>query len=179
MLVNGFAFLQSSPPSVRAEFDASGPISGAYTLAFFRALTDIDRDGYSSMFGDGDCAAFDETVHPVQPPRKIAQQTAPKDMTSKCKLVRPDLARLFQKDKGVKCVKSSIVIMGLTPNPLLIRAASSLRESSFRQSQVPTMVHIGGIGLVCWNIRLQNEQGSAMVGGWIRLEIAAYAYAHS
>ena len=79
MLVNGFAFLQSSPASVRAEFDATGPISGAYTLAFFRVVTDIDRDGYSSMFGDGDCSAFDGSIHPELPHRIIVGQTRLKD----------------------------------------------------------------------------------------------------
>jgi arylsulfatase A-like enzyme len=29
-----------------------------------RALTDFDRDGYSSFFGGGDCAPFDKSVHP-------------------------------------------------------------------------------------------------------------------
>lgn len=33
-------------------------------LGGLRGLTDLDRDGYSSLFGGGDCAAFDARVHP-------------------------------------------------------------------------------------------------------------------
>ncbi|HWA71343.1 MAG TPA: sulfatase-like hydrolase/transferase [Polyangiaceae bacterium] len=41
--------------------------SGAWSrpaISILRALTDFDRDGYSSFFGGGDCAPFDPNVHP-------------------------------------------------------------------------------------------------------------------
>jgi len=37
----------------------------AHLLRGAQALTDIDGDGVSSMFGGGDCAPFDPTVHPL------------------------------------------------------------------------------------------------------------------
>jgi arylsulfatase A-like enzyme len=37
----------------------------AHLLRGGQALTDIDGDGVSSMFGGGDCAPFDPTVHPL------------------------------------------------------------------------------------------------------------------
>jgi hypothetical protein len=33
-------------------------------VALLRRVSDWDRDGYSSFFGDGDCAPFDSSVHP-------------------------------------------------------------------------------------------------------------------
>ncbi|HEV8320810.1 MAG TPA: sulfatase, partial [Myxococcota bacterium] len=36
----------------------------ARVAAALRALTDFDRDGYSSLFGGGDCAPFDGFIHP-------------------------------------------------------------------------------------------------------------------
>ncbi len=67
LLINAFVFLQRSPPSVRLNFDESGPISGASNLAILRLITDVDGDGYSSFLGDRDCAAFDKTIHPGAP----------------------------------------------------------------------------------------------------------------
>lgn len=40
---------------------------GAWTprvIGALRAVSDFDRDGYSSLLGGGDCAAFDSAVHP-------------------------------------------------------------------------------------------------------------------
>jgi arylsulfatase A-like enzyme len=37
---------------------------GSRVIRVARALTDFDRDGYSSLFGGGDCAPFDARVHP-------------------------------------------------------------------------------------------------------------------
>jgi arylsulfatase A-like enzyme len=36
-----------------------------YLVRALQLLSDVDRDGYSSLLGDGDCAAFDAAVHPA------------------------------------------------------------------------------------------------------------------
>jgi choline-sulfatase len=36
-------------------------------IGVLRALSDVDRDGYSSLLGGGDCAPFDPRVHPSAP----------------------------------------------------------------------------------------------------------------
>jgi hypothetical protein len=53
------AFALAAPPE---------PLFGAPSLEHLvrlvRRLTDVDRDGFSSLFGGGDCAPFDPNVHP-------------------------------------------------------------------------------------------------------------------
>ncbi len=48
--------------SVPSTINATG--LGGYALGIFRQLTDFDKDGSSGLFGGGDCAPWDSSVHP-------------------------------------------------------------------------------------------------------------------
>lgn len=56
------AFLIAGPRSV-ALLSTQGAWS-PHLIGALRALSDVDRDGYSSWLGGGDCAPFDGDVHP-------------------------------------------------------------------------------------------------------------------
>jgi arylsulfatase A-like enzyme len=56
------AFLLGGPRATLT-VESHGPWS-RYLVSFLRAASDIDRDGYSSFLGGGDCAPFDPAVSP-------------------------------------------------------------------------------------------------------------------
>jgi arylsulfatase A-like enzyme len=56
-------FLALAGPPTSARLSLSGAWS-PYLLGALKRLSDIDGDGYSSLLGGGDCAAFDAGIHP-------------------------------------------------------------------------------------------------------------------
>lgn len=62
VVVSGVAVV---PWSVVPVIAAHGSV-GRYLVLALRTLTDVDRDGYSSLWMGGDCRPFDPAVHPGQ-----------------------------------------------------------------------------------------------------------------
>lgn len=57
------AWFLFAPPSIGPRLASNGAWSRALIAALAR-VSDIDRDGYSSWLGGGDCAPFDPKIHP-------------------------------------------------------------------------------------------------------------------
>jgi arylsulfatase A-like enzyme len=98
-------------PAVAAALERGAPL-GKPALAFLRRATDRDRDGYSGLFGGGDCNDRDATVYPgapdvgkdcssaglpvpsprsAPPPRSVASASAPPRPPAQKPSVPPDL----------------------------------------------------------------------------------------